>query len=247
MPTVQMNKRFGLQKLKKIADKDARWTVSPHIVLTDPEQFRLARTKGMPRLLIRTDEVGKMYKHLSWDDVPRYEVTPDKVANNPRLLWMQVRKDLRNTGLKTNRSYENLAWRIKYIMHPTRPRGDIKTFGIIKISKEAPNQVIIKLITGHADENNVYHRKQVDRIVEFVMKGKNLERSTQLGTSLNPELLRNLKAFIEKGINTHQIKPGRTQEISFLTWKDNPTKPEFFDLIEERKRPDKKIVGDIKF
>lgn len=241
MPIVQMNKRFGLQKLKKIAGKDRRWTVSPHMVLRTPEKFRIVRAKGMPRVLIRTDEVGKTYKHFVWDDVPRYENTPQTVQLQHRLLEETVRDHLIHKGIETGKNYDYSIRRLLYIMHPTRPREDIHLFGTLQITPH-DSATSIELKLGESDPNSTLHRKQVGPTVLFIKRGNKWTTSIPVPTLFKnyPNLLQTVRTFVNRAIKTRQINPKRTTEMSFLTWVDAPEKPEFFDLVEQRNQPEKK-------
>lgn len=232
MPVRQMNKRFGLKKLKKIAGNDPRWSVSPHLVLESPRQFRSSQAKKKPRLLVRTDEVGNSYKRLDWLTIPRFDSTPKKVERKARLLEDTVRKKLHETGIRYSLKYN--PDRIRYVFHPTKPREQIHSFGIISLFKN--NTVRIKI--GPAIPKNTMHREQMS--FQFIFHKKNnkwfCELEDEHYAKYNP-LIKKMLAFVEQGIETKQLKTARYPEISFLTWKDQPTKPELFDLIEKRYQP----------
>jgi hypothetical protein len=237
MPTVQMNKRFGLKKLKKIAGKDPRWSVSPHINLKSLQQFRTEKAKRMPRLLIRTDEAGKIYKHFNWEQIPRFELSTKKFSEK------EVKEHLLRLGYRPS-SLE----RLRYIFHPTRPREDIHTFGVAVIRNYLGSNMTLEIKLGNSQPNNPYHRKQTEKSIIFVRKEKKWILKSQIpGIKKYSRLLRIVRSFVEKGLTQNQIKPREYQEMSFLTWKDDPAKPEFFDYIEERIRPNKKLANDIKF
>ncbi|MFA6399945.1 MAG: hypothetical protein WCW44_06305, partial [archaeon] len=124
------NKHFGLKKLRKIAGADSRWFVSPHIVLTSPEQFRMAQTRGKARLLVRTDEAGKKYDYFMHDYMPRFEIPGPtlfgQIDNQKVRLASLGEREIqkRLAQAKEDANIQRYQGRLRYILHPTRKRED---------------------------------------------------------------------------------------------------------------------------
>ena len=126
MIEIQRNKRFGLMKLKKIAGApNPNWFVSPHVTLTTNQKLTPKKINGSTRLLARSDEIGRNYRKYEYASMPRkdlpvIEINPNE-KSSPELVPLI-------NQLKKYRPKSVL------VIHPTRPRGDIRWTGSIQIA-----------------------------------------------------------------------------------------------------------------
>jgi len=253
-----MNKHFGLKKLKKIAGRDPRWFVSPHIVYSSPEQLRLARMRGQPRLLVRTDEAGRTYNHLSHYAMPRFDVPGfglggHKDRKNAALRSLgekEIQKRLASAKGKVNfpPGAKNM---LRFIVHPTGKREDIAWTGSVLVHSEITRNKgrtvltpkIEIVLTPNPDPKETVHINLIDeRDISFNYKNgkftfdKDYSQRKSLKRNKKQEnaLISRIKELIQSAIDSNQIKFSRTTQIQFLTWKKDPTKIELYDLKESR-------------
>lgn len=257
----QRTKLFGLKKLKKIVANSGQWSVAPYKVYSDPEQFRLKHTLDRPRLLVRTDERGRNYKIFDWSGMPRteFEATDEwGFKNNEKTMRENLSKfdsnfkgDTKVSMFRRGRDrLSGIASRIRrLIVHPTFLREKIALTGRIELFKSPDGGSIVR-ISFLENPSPAYrlHRKffEPTSMNSFYIRSNHFSFSLSRG-KLNPyldnpkvkgqsrEIVDSLVAFIERGVALKQINPRRLRtELNFLTWKDAPTKVEFFDLIEQR-------------
>jgi len=221
----QFNKQYGLKKLQQIAKGARNASVSPQVVLDSPEQFRIAQAKGMPRLLIRTDEIGRTYKRLNYGDMPREDILLD---SHTKADESKVRIGLQDI-ISRKRSK-----RLKIIVHPTRKREDIALAGMIRIS---PKLTVLGIARPRLDKD---HREVIRTDFQLQLRkdkrGFRLTGASGLRT-LSPEeqkFIAHALAFLNKGLREGQIKAQHSTELNFLSWKDKPSEPEFYGLVEKR-------------
>jgi len=266
MPEIQRNKRFGLMKLKKIAGNEKnKWFVSPHITITTPEQLRLAKIRNPQRLLVRTDEKGKNYKHLSWELMPRFDTINESQHNTDKEMQNKINQQIKDGTLP-------LKTRGKIIIHPTKPRENIAFTGtavvfvsqkkpFIQIEITSPDRIIhqfhrflprtysFRFAIDNTGQQIANHPLTKIHNMEYYAKGWKETPLKEIPEFIKP-LIQNVLEFTQKGIKEKQIKPkrfnadnyiqGRT-ELSFLSWKDAPQKAEFFDLLEKRVVQEKQL------
>jgi len=244
-----MNKRFGLMKLKKISGaQNQKWMVSPHIVLQTPEQLTREKLNGATRALVRTDEKGKRYHTLSWATMPRFDTNLKHPKLGTKIPLKKIQQEIHNK--EEFRAALEIPYKKKrvLIIHPTRPREQIAYSGQILINN-ALREITLK-ISKTPGKNETHRNLTQAKLIFYKIKNGRLTQTKMLNQdgytpikrkiNFPKEMLlsRRIKAFLEKGIREHQINPKRGEtEISFVTWKDNPTKIEFYDLIEFREIP----------
>ena len=237
----QHTKYYGLNKLRKIVKGASNVTITPSKVYERPNQFRIEHAEGQPRLLIRTDEKGKRYESLSYGRMPRSEVL---LGSHTMADETRIRNQMKGTfSLLRGQGGEMLNEQEKkkavFIVSLTRKREDIALAGEIAIG-DAVSQARIKIINpGTSPDFGRYSHPVIESIaLERTDSGFRIPRGTVLKFPETRKLLANAINFLNKGIMEGHIKAGRTKtELSFLTWKDSPQKPEFFDLIELRHSP----------
>jgi len=257
-----MNKRFGLQKLKKIAGTpNQRWTVSPHITLKNIQNLRQKKLKNKPRLLVRTDEQGRAYDSLNWRKMPRFDAQTKEKIKDTQLEIAQAEKETLHKGYNysTPESRIHYITTRRYIIHPTRPREEIAYTGRAEIIKYGNKSFLGIYISKNPDPTKPIHRSFLNAPkLTYEITVKQIKRTGRIGYAHIPttyridaqtkttqahirQLAANVLNFMRKGIRKHQINPRRPRtEISFVTWKDAPTKLELYDLIEYRKKQEGK-------
>ncbi|MDO8648041.1 MAG: hypothetical protein Q7R70_06555 [Candidatus Diapherotrites archaeon] len=239
MPSRQYNKLFGLKKLKKIAQSVPQASVTPFKVYSRPEQFRLSHSLEQPRLLARTDEKGRQYKRLRWEEMPRGDAVTKNRSESEIHKWLnsfQYNQDPLDSFSGRNRMLL-FGSRKRFIVHPTRERSKIAVTGAVRIEKG----IIEIWINENPSAQEKIHRRLFSQ-KSILSDIGNLDK-------LNPrveknKLPANVIAFLKSGVKTGQIKLGRKlTELSFLSWKEAASMPEFFDLIEKRQDSIKKTRG----
>ena len=245
---LQTTKRFGLQKLKKIAGgPNSRWVISPHFVLETVNQLRNKKLLGKPRILVRTDEKGKTYKHLEWGQMPRFDViTSSDVRKNQKAIS-------KTEGIRFNYktppdTFENHRAKYsklrKYIIHPTRPREEIAIAGRVTICKMFGKTLLSFFLSptpssfGAAIVTYEFKNGRIKKVTDPKLSSR-FKFDSSLATPeqllVRRKIVANALKFLKKGIESKQINPRRFNTVfSFLTWKDAPTKLELYDLIERR-------------
>src|SRR3989344_5600401 len=121
-------KHFGLKKLGLISKGVPRVYVSPHITLKDVRQYRSQMGGGRPRLLVRTDELGRAYKTWEWIWAPRFDARSDisgTELHNKLLSWLKEHKKGRGIPDELAKNPRKLA----VLIHPTFKREDIAITG----------------------------------------------------------------------------------------------------------------------
>lgn len=257
-----MNKRFGIQKLKKIAaaNPSTNWHVAPTMHLSTLRHFPNQKFADAKRVVVRTDEAGKSYQHLNWYFMPRFDAIP---KNNPKSTTREMRKKEaehfnKATPPETYTTHRaNYAKRRHYLLVPTHPREEIAYTGMATISAEhgkpeirlyihptpGPQQTQHRNLLGAPFAKFEPHRGTLRRMpltVSDMSLESFLSKATPKRKAQIRAIARNILSFIREGLETKQLKLRREYtEISFLTWKDAPTKLELFDLIEVRQVPQK--------
>ena len=231
----QMNKRFGLRKLKKIAGApNTRWFVSPHFVLRKPEQFRLSQAKGMPRLVVRTDERGRKYNTFIWGSMPREDV---HVAGSSE---EHIQKELSEIFAKTPAYFIRKIPQEALIIHPTRPREDIEYTGAIRVAKgigKRPPSIEI-FIAKPAPDKKIHRDLPFDSFEVVFSNGSFALRNPNQKSVVHNQILEHAIDLLQEAVRTKQLNLSRPESIiSFLTWKDAPSRLELFDMIERREDP----------
>ncbi|MEI7961498.1 MAG: hypothetical protein WCI04_04130 [archaeon] len=250
---IQRNKWFGLNKLRKIAGgENPKWGITPTVVVSHPEQLNSLRFENAQRLVLRTDEKGRTYSQLNWETMPRYDLELDQTTGkiDPKKNYGTVAK--LNAGRKWVRRNKT-----NYILHPTKERQNIAFTGQITFGRELANKLEVSFwLVKDPPANRTIHREMVGKIkVTFLLKNGALKvesseiptkkrplwravlglKKTQANLTNEEKILGGVREFVEKGIKERQINPNRQRtQLSFLTWKDNPTKIEFYDLQEIR-------------
>lgn len=240
MSIVQRTKLQGLKKLRLISKYTKGIAcASPFKVYSSSDQFRLKHAMGNPRLLIRTDEKGKVYRDLYWEKMPRTEIVGSTLNED------EVQRVLGDVSQSHSRMW--------MLVHPTKPRTEIAYTGVINLTKGT--RPYLKIVQNPAsDQKN--HRLLLGNLIylNFVeahslgpLRKKNsghFEINVANIQRFDPEMRKvteNAVHFLNQGIRTGHIKIGRHDtEMSFLSWKDQPSLLEFFDLIENREIPESK-------
>ncbi len=260
MPQVRYNKLWGLKRLRTVCKHlpgVARFALFK--IYDSPTQFRLSHLKENPRLVVRTDEKGRTYRRLMWETVPRFDIN---VADyQPR--WWEVTKGLKTSGIErrirkgikaeTSRFNQELAKSeradkqfMRYLVHPTRARSDVKYTGNLAVVEgknsagSFANQQTVRLSIGERSDFHYFGRG--NSIVLFHISkspsGIQIRREiTQSAKNAPIKLIENLEAFLQKAIETRQLKLNRPDLLLFNTWKNEPYIPEFYDWQEFRDQP----------
>lgn len=226
MPVHRFTKHHGLKKLKKIAANVSGCTVSRYVVLSRPEQFRREQIGKASRLLVRIDEQGKRYRRFASLTMPRKDISTNLSDN-------AIKRKLS----KMNKGDE----RKRFILHPTGKRQDIVWSGSISIKRDemtvsifhpSPKDLVHRnflKLGEHKTKINIAFKREDNKFV--------INESAQAlhGNGSVLSIAKNCLAFVNEGLKSRQLKTGGEEtEICFVTWKHNPTAPEFYDLIEQR-------------
>lgn len=224
----QFTKAHGLKKLKKIVAGSNNWRVAPYVVLNSAENFRRNQMRGMPRALVRTDEIGRVYKRLSYNAMPQGDINL-RATNDKR-----IRQKL-GEYVFVDKLRGLLGGKAKLIVHPTKPRGKILWTGRITINYGSGKIELRKKppVREH------YHKGVYNTNFEARVENGTFEiQESRAQTPEVDKILDSLGAFVRTALEKRQIKPAsRSNEIYFVIWKDAPGVIEFYDLIERRLRP----------
>lgn len=224
---VQFTKHFGLKKLRKIAQGDSRWRVSPFIVLDSAENFRRAKMLGMPRALARTDEAGRVYQKLGCMSMPRGDIMLSATSDK------RIKQKL-GEYLLVDKLRGSLGGKAKLIVHPTKPRGKMRWTGSVTIRG---GRCEVKLKKNPPAKQQL-HKQLYDTEFEAQVRNGAVEIRNDKGQSREVgKILDSLRAFVETALKKRQIKASRSSTLYFVVWKDAPGIPEFYDLVEKRNRP----------
>lgn len=251
---VQFSKLWGLKKLRLIAGNDPRFGVIKWFTFRNRKQAE-ARNPNAERLLLRTDENAKAHKRLMWHSMPRTEIFESFHSATPeseKLLSFLERNPARLIVHPT-RIREKIAW-----------TGQLKVGAETKWSEQMVRINLVKNPPTNlaTDENALVHRnlfnifgEQYSRdyrsgkasiTLRFKISGNSLEPTKESREILDQiksekgasEIVGNSLEFLRRGINLRQIKFNRFEtELLFVTFRDKPTFPEFYDLKEKRARP----------
>ncbi len=140
-----------------------------------------------------------------------------------------------------------------FLAHPTKNRQQIQWSGQLLVDSHGGG-VHITLMKTPSPKNTTH--RALDKIDFWIPVGETITK-LKLGNFAvtrfiktpripmtqvireNPDvekILASIMEFVKKGLHEKQLHARRTKEISFLTWKDAPTKIEFYDLVEKRLR-----------
>ncbi|QQR92461.1 MAG: hypothetical protein IPJ89_04910 [Candidatus Iainarchaeum archaeon] len=236
MPQRQFTKLWGLKKLKKIAQglRPGLVTISPYLVRPTNPHLRPRDIGNSERLLVRTDEKGKRYDNLAWSFVPRYSINTSGYSKDSRRLSKAIeentkkRYDSFNRGSRDSVNPPHYFKHLRHIIHPTHGYSNVYSEGIITIAplRRATRSIITIVLPYGAKKEFTYDYKT--RRVDAFEKAKYGPEQRRILS----RLLRFLRYAIQS--NQLQIKPTRFLTLRYLTWKDAPTIPEFYDLQEYR-------------
>ncbi len=229
MAKKRFNKLWGLKKLRVIAKGSRRFSFAQFKVYEQGKDFQAEHAMGKERLLIRTDEKGKAYKHLAWVRMERKDADAGKSED-------ELKNEIENAR-KSSRE----GWRTRVIMHPTKPRKNIAFTGQVRIEKRTNNKTLIRVgLMTKPDERKHIHRGINFEWFEFGFNGKKIKflprQSPQKYGRNTIKIVENCLVFAHKAIKSRQVKPRKRETIAhFLSFDDSPQKPEFYDLEEFRK------------
>ncbi len=255
MPPRHYNKLRGLKKLREITKHTpGRATYAQFKVYERPEQFRIGHAQGMPRLLVRSDEKGKTYNRLRWASMPRLDLNIEAKPSRARLTErLRARRAQGKAQREMGRRYHGtvdsekklesypFSKYARFIVHPTRRKEDMFCDGKVcifriddnnfaQISMDFPANSTNSHLAGRWSERNFTCQWEGGKFLSAY-------GSIIYAQAINrfPQLIGNLEAFLKAGIETGQLQfrpRGRDIVMRFVTWKDKPEVPEFYDLLE---------------
>lgn len=232
------SKLFGLKKLKLVTRNSNRWTYSPYKVYSNPDQFRLKHMKNQPRVLIREDTKNRKFSVIPWESMFRDEIIVSKFYSKFQKIDLISHKlsDLKRHLHKT-----------RFIVHPTRKREDIHSFGQIKFQRYGEKRIVqiyLNPFDRSMSNNEIVNKTRFMRVNFKNLLTLNVEKRNGKFIIEDPpyenfpkdqhEILKEAVDFARVALKSKQVNPNRHTDISFLTWKDAPKNLEFFDWIEAR-------------
>jgi hypothetical protein len=244
----QHNKMWGMRRLQRIIEHDPRWDYSHFKVYRSPEEFHGEHALDRPRLLIRTDEgYGRHYNQLRWKDMPREDLemveAPPGLEDFKHDINRKRFQDKVAEMDEVGRDSFGDLWdkRREFVVLPTFPRSEIRTFGNIQIQEGHTDKIILNLNRKPTEKGTIrmvknYKEKHEFRVVKegdrYKLEGLEELRANVKRHKKSIELAQSVVEFVEKGLNDNQIRMGKPASIAFLSWKKTPSRPEFYDWID---------------
>jgi hypothetical protein len=223
-------KLWGLKKLKLIHKNALKnkiklnASVIPYKIYSNPEQVRQSHFLGEPRILLRSDmnktKVRQTVKE--WGSLKRMDEQPQE-----KLVQTRIKEILIGNKHKLNK-------RTRIIMNPTKKREKIHFSGVIIYKGKNYFKINFKPIVGNTD----IHRTVPGTDFYLSVSGNTTTiKNSKIFNNLHSDskkFIINAINFLNEGIKQNQIKLKNTSfELSFCSFKENQTIPEFYDFLED--------------
>ncbi|MEK6970442.1 MAG: hypothetical protein AABW68_01965 [archaeon] len=224
---IQYNKLWGLKKLRIIAKQlEGIAYVTPFKVYDSPSQVRASHYGNAERLLIRTDDRGRRYHHRDWAVMPR-----ESLLGNPSYTFPVERVKGKMDEMSTR--LNEIAWngerKTRFIIHPTRK------FDRINDASHTDGHIIVRgnmiMIKYNGFWYEYHFREKFSPLLDKQSDGRKKPMTRQV--------LKNIQRLIDVAVLSKQIslRKDRKYVLRFLTWNDNPSLLELYDLQEFRQLP----------
>lgn len=214
-------KLFGLRQLQSICTRNRIRFLSHYG--TTPKTFSLAnlKIKKRQRLLIRSDPITKEIRVLD----PVWQMCPRKTfdfGGNRKVIEARIKQWMKNEARDFN---AKTRLDLRFFFHVLRPSEEYHTAGKISIDLRK-NKVSILLSDPHA---HIFRASRPMGKFEYRIDALGRITHTKKKKDLNSQLKEKAMKVIKHLIKYNQRE--RFIETSFVTYRDKPTEPEFYDLL----------------
>ena len=228
LPPLEKNhyrsKLYGLMSLKEIAS-GAGLKVLDFSVCKDPDAFSIRAFKhpSEGRLIIRTDIDRQSHTHSmeEWASMPRLNLYLQ--AKDPA----ESEKKVREWMAGVLRSHQGVL----FIVHKVRPLRDYERS--VQLNADLQNgQIIISTTKAGTDKFRDEPTAQTELVVD---ESERIRRPLGSVVFLPESLQRETLFSLEKLMRYARKTSHNVFEASYVTYKEAPSEPEFYDLVFGKK------------